>query len=130
MTVSGLSPPKLGRVIIDLESWSKTNHQFILLLFHAKIRHVDRTRCVITVLAIVCAKSPVNVKHAGKTYPVEVDTSAPGSAFKESIYQTTGIPAGELQSFWLQSRAKFRTNEGDGERRYAQGGLQRAVSAS
>jgi ubiquitin carboxyl-terminal hydrolase 14 len=38
----------------------------------------------------------VNVKHAGKTYPVEVDMSAPGSAFKEAIYQVTGVPTGEL----------------------------------
>ena len=34
----------------------------------------------------------LKIKHAGKTYDVpDVDTGKPGSAFKEQIYQLTGV---------------------------------------
>lgn len=35
---------------------------------------------------------PVHVKHAGKTLDVQLDPSLPPSAFKEAIYQVTGVP--------------------------------------
>lgn len=36
----------------------------------------------------------VTIKHAGKSYPVDVDVAAPATAFKQSIYQLTGVPTG------------------------------------
>ena len=69
----------------------------------------------------------MNVKHAGKTYPIEVDTAAPGSAFKESIYQTTGIPTGKLAACYMSLRwLNNRAYEGDGQGRDAQGATSRA----
>lgn len=38
----------------------------------------------------------MTIKHGGKTYPVDVDVTAPVPAFKDSIYKVTGVPAGEL----------------------------------
>ncbi|KAF5366810.1 hypothetical protein D9758_006579 [Tetrapyrgos nigripes] len=39
----------------------------------------------------------VNVKHAGKTLPVQLDLELPPGAFKESIYQVTGIPVDRMK---------------------------------
>jgi hypothetical protein len=35
---------------------------------------------------------PVHIKHAGKVYDVDLDTDLPASAFKDAIYQVTGVP--------------------------------------
>ena len=34
----------------------------------------------------------VHIKHAGKTHDVLLDTDRPPIAFKEAIYQVTGVP--------------------------------------
>lgn len=34
----------------------------------------------------------VKIKHAGKVHDVELDTDLPPGAFKEAIYQKTGVP--------------------------------------
>lgn len=34
----------------------------------------------------------VHVKHAGKVHDVQLDTDLPPAAFKEAIYQVTGVP--------------------------------------
>lgn len=49
----------------------------------------SRTRNKVKAMAL-----SVVVKHAGKTYPVEVDETATAFRFKESIYQSTGVPPG------------------------------------
>lgn len=37
----------------------------------------------------------VEIKHAGKQHKVSFDPLQDGKAFKESIYQVTGVPVGE-----------------------------------
>ncbi|BEI82925.1 hypothetical protein CcaverHIS002_0307930 [Cutaneotrichosporon cavernicola] len=39
----------------------------------------------------------VTIKHAGKSYPVDVDVAAPATAFKQSIYQLTGVPTDRMK---------------------------------
>ncbi|GAA6018668.1 hypothetical protein JCM11491_001253 [Sporobolomyces phaffii] len=39
----------------------------------------------------------IKIKHAGKTYDVEVDTSAPATVFKEQLYQLTGVPTDKVK---------------------------------
>ncbi|KAF9054153.1 hypothetical protein BJ165DRAFT_1338096 [Panaeolus papilionaceus] len=39
----------------------------------------------------------VHVKHAGKTYDVKLDPDLPGSAFKDAIYQLTGVPPDRMK---------------------------------
>ncbi|PPR02299.1 hypothetical protein CVT24_011637 [Panaeolus cyanescens] len=39
----------------------------------------------------------VHVKHAGKTYDVKLDPDLPGSAFKDAIYQVTGVPPDRMK---------------------------------
>jgi len=39
----------------------------------------------------------VSIKHAGKTYPVSLDTSQPATAFKHSIYTLTGVPVDRMK---------------------------------
>ncbi|KAF7307775.1 Ubiquitin carboxyl-terminal hydrolase [Mycena kentingensis (nom. inval.)] len=39
----------------------------------------------------------VNIKHAGKTYPVDLDPDLPPKAFKEAIYQLTGVPVDRMK---------------------------------
>jgi len=41
--------------------------------------------------------SSVEIKHAGKQHKVEYNPVDDAKAFKESIYQVTGVPTGELQ---------------------------------
>ncbi|GAA5995023.1 hypothetical protein JCM5350_005877 [Sporobolomyces pararoseus] len=40
---------------------------------------------------------PIKIKHAGKTYDLEVDTSAPATLFKDQIYQKTGVPVDKVK---------------------------------
>ncbi|KIY44890.1 cysteine proteinase [Fistulina hepatica ATCC 64428] len=40
---------------------------------------------------------PVQVKHAGKSHELTLDTSAPFSAFKEQIYTVTGVPVDRMK---------------------------------
>ena len=39
----------------------------------------------------------VKIKHAGNAYDVELDTDLPGIAFKEAIYQKTGVPVDRMK---------------------------------
>lgn len=42
-------------------------------------------------------KIPVSIKHAGKTHQLELDTDAPATAFKQDIYQLTGVPPDRMK---------------------------------
>lgn len=55
----------------------------------------------------------MTIKHGGKTYPVDVDVTAPVSVFKDSIYRVTGVPAGE--SWRLNHAADYRSHENHAE---------------
>ncbi|KLT39995.1 cysteine proteinase [Cutaneotrichosporon oleaginosum] len=39
----------------------------------------------------------VTIKHAGKSYPIDVDVAAPATAFKQSIYEVTGVPTDRMK---------------------------------
>ncbi|KAF8525714.1 hypothetical protein JB92DRAFT_3081660 [Gautieria morchelliformis] len=40
---------------------------------------------------------PVAVKHAGKTHQLQLDTDAPATAFKNEVYQVTGVPPDRMK---------------------------------
>lgn len=40
---------------------------------------------------------PVTIKHSGKTYSLTLDASQPPRAFKETIYQSTGVPVDRMK---------------------------------
>lgn len=39
----------------------------------------------------------VHIKHAGKTYDVQLDPDLPPAAFKDAIYQLTGVPPDRMK---------------------------------
>jgi len=39
----------------------------------------------------------VQIKHAGKLYGVQLDQDLPPNAFKEAIYQVTGVPVDRMK---------------------------------
>ena len=39
----------------------------------------------------------VHIKHAGKTYDLTIDLDQPPSAFKDAIYQVTGVPPDRMK---------------------------------
>ena len=39
----------------------------------------------------------VHIKHAGKTYDVQLDPDLPPNVFKEAIYQVTGVPVDRMK---------------------------------
>jgi ubiquitin carboxyl-terminal hydrolase 14 len=39
----------------------------------------------------------VSIKHAGKAQNIILDTSKPVSAFKQSIYEVTGVPVDRMK---------------------------------
>jgi ubiquitin carboxyl-terminal hydrolase 14 len=39
----------------------------------------------------------VHIKHAGKAYDVQLNTDLPPKAFKEAIYNVTGIPVDRMK---------------------------------
>ena len=39
----------------------------------------------------------VHIKHAGKTHDITIDTDQPPIAFKENIYQKTGVPIDRMK---------------------------------
>ncbi|KAJ8508984.1 hypothetical protein ONZ45_g3767 [Pleurotus djamor] len=43
------------------------------------------------------APIPVHIKHAGKTFDVQLDVDAPPSTFKQSIYEVTGVPVDRMK---------------------------------
>jgi len=40
---------------------------------------------------------PVHIKHAGKVYDIELNPDLPASAFKNAIYQVTGVPLDRMK---------------------------------
>jgi hypothetical protein len=43
------------------------------------------------------AQISVHIKHAGKLYDVQLDQDLPPNAFKEAIYQVTGVPVDRMK---------------------------------
>ena len=43
------------------------------------------------------APIPVTIKHSGKTYSLSLDDSQPPRVFKETIYQSTGVPVDRMK---------------------------------
>ncbi|KAH7103506.1 cysteine proteinase [Auriculariales sp. MPI-PUGE-AT-0066] len=39
----------------------------------------------------------VSIKHSGKSYPIALDTSKPAVAFKQSIFEATGVPVERMK---------------------------------
>lgn len=39
----------------------------------------------------------VNIKHAGKTHDVTLNTDQPASVFKDVVYQLTGVPTDRMK---------------------------------
>lgn len=39
----------------------------------------------------------VHIKHAGKTYDVQLDPDLPPAAFKDAVYLTTGVPPDRMK---------------------------------
>lgn len=39
----------------------------------------------------------VNIKHSGKSYTLNLDPDLPAKAFKEEVYQATGIPVDRMK---------------------------------
>jgi len=40
---------------------------------------------------------PVNIKHAGRVYPLKVNTDAPATDFKQAVYEATGVPVDRVK---------------------------------
>ena len=43
----------------------------------------------------------VNIKHAGKSYPVQLDISSSATNFKNLISEKTGVPTGMLRRAYV-----------------------------
>lgn len=43
------------------------------------------------------APIPVHIKHAGKTYDVQLDPDLPPAIFKDAVYQVTGVPIDRMK---------------------------------
>lgn len=39
----------------------------------------------------------VNIKHSGKTHNVQLDIDLPPAAFKEAVYNVTGVPVDRMK---------------------------------
>jgi ubiquitin carboxyl-terminal hydrolase 14 len=39
----------------------------------------------------------VTIKHSGKAYDVKLDTDQPPAAFRQSIYELTGVPVDRMK---------------------------------
>lgn len=39
----------------------------------------------------------IHIKHAGKIYDIPLDTDLPPAAFKEAVYQLTGVPVDRMK---------------------------------
>jgi hypothetical protein len=48
---------------------------------------------------LIVKQTPVEIKHAGKQHKVEFNPVGDAKAFKESIYQVTGVPTGRSSDF-------------------------------
>lgn len=43
------------------------------------------------------APIPVHIKHAGKLSDIQLDPDLPPSAFKDAVYQITGVPVDRMK---------------------------------
>ncbi|CDO68739.1 hypothetical protein BN946_scf184989.g5 [Trametes cinnabarina] len=43
------------------------------------------------------APIPVKIKHAGKTHDIQLDPDQPATAFKDAVYQVTGVPPDRMK---------------------------------
>jgi ubiquitin carboxyl-terminal hydrolase 14 len=43
------------------------------------------------------ASLQVHIKHAGKTYDVQLDPDLPPAAFKDAVYHLTGVPPDRMK---------------------------------
>lgn len=48
-------------------------------------------------MAKMASTIPLKVKHNGKLHDINLDTSAPATAFKQAIYEKTGVPADRMK---------------------------------
>lgn len=48
-------------------------------------------------LIALMAPFNVHIKHAGKTYDVQLDPDLPPAAFKDAVYLTTGVPPDRMK---------------------------------
>jgi hypothetical protein len=55
--------------------------------------------------SLIANPQPVEIKHAGKQHKVEFNPVGDAKAFKESIYQVTGVPTGK--SFQIPTGSAF-----------------------
>lgn len=46
---------------------------------------------------VTMAPLKVHIKHAGKKYDLELDPQKPPLAFKEAVYQSTGVPVDRMK---------------------------------
>lgn len=53
----------------------------------------------------------VHIKHAGKTHDVLLDTDRPPIAFKDAIYQVTGVPPERMKVMIKGGMLKVRCRE-------------------
>ncbi len=53
----------------------------------------------------------VNIKHAGKTLAVVLDVEQPPSAFKNAVYQATGVPVERMKI--MVKGGVLKVNTGD-----------------
>ncbi|KAJ9094313.1 hypothetical protein QFC19_007998 [Naganishia cerealis] len=56
-----------------------------------------RSSATVFISAVVSRPQSVDIKHAGKAYKVEFDTSKPATDFKDAIYQVTGVPSDRMK---------------------------------
>lgn len=52
---------------------------------------------------------PIKIKHAGKSYDLDVDTSAPATVFKEQVFTVTGVPIDKVKIVVKGGMLKVRT---------------------
>lgn len=43
------------------------------------------------------APIPVHIKHAGKTYDIQLDPDLPPAVFKDAVYSATGVPPDRMK---------------------------------
>lgn len=48
-------------------------------------------------MAKMASTIPIKVKHNGKLHDITLDTSVPATAFKQAIYEKTGVPADRMK---------------------------------
>ncbi len=62
-----------------------------------RVRGVSLSLQLSFLLTITMAPFSVQIKHAGKTIPLQLDTDLPPGAFMEAVYGSTGIPVDRMK---------------------------------